>query len=257
MARYPFALFISAALAIVGFFAILDEPEPQAHPISGLWTRWPDHRGDHAPVRFYFFHPDGIGLYRYGKLGLNTTNSFDWRVDGDVLELTFRKTGEVVKTKFTIDEGGLILHDDPKEPFDKQVRYSFVPPPLVAPDLFEESSTGKPGEVPGRLWMDAKKFATGGMGFSLYQFRDAGIDGRAPGWFHYGDFDDWTTEALWYRWDARDGILEMTFPVRGDRAITSTKRNGDQFTLMIDPRGFWHVHTYKDAGPSFGALVFE
>src|SRR5688572_24867681 len=101
MARYVFALCVSAVFAALGALVLapasststsrtagdgererehdeaLQEPEPHAHAISGLWSRWPELRAEDAPVRFYFFHPDGIGLYRYGKLGLNTTNSFD------------------------------------------------------------------------------------------------------------------------------------------------------------------------------------
>jgi hypothetical protein len=242
--RFARIALIAAAAAGIAYISLRAEQPP---PIAGLWTRWPDAHGDQALVRFYFFHPEGIGLYRYGKLGLNTTHSFDWRVDGDELELRFRKTGEVRRTRFRLENGGLVLLDDPKEPFEKTVRYAFVPPPLAAPDVF--------ADVPGRLWLDQKKFATGGLGFNLYQLRDAGIDGRGVGWFHIGDFDDWTTEALWYRWDARKETLELSFPVRGDSAITKVTRAGDELTLVDDPRGFWHFRTYKDAGPSFGALL--
>ena len=87
--------------------------------VAGLWSRWPDAKSDGDGVRFYFFHENGIGLYRYGQIGLNTTNSFDWAVDGDELVLTFRKTGEVKRSKFVVDGKQLTLLDDPKEPLDK------------------------------------------------------------------------------------------------------------------------------------------
>jgi hypothetical protein len=212
-----------------------------SHPqeIAGLWTLWPDSKSDGDPVRFYFFHEDGIGLYRYGKIGLNTTNSFDWKVDGDDLVLTFRKTGEVVRTPFSVDKTTLTLAHDPKEPLAANVRYTFVPAPLDAS-----------AKVPGRLWIDRKKFATGGEQFSLYQLKDAAIDGRGVGWFHVGDFDDWSTEALTYRYTPTS--MEFDFTVRGDHFTSKIIHDKDTLTFVEDPRGFWHVHSYKDAGPSFG-----
>lgn len=249
------------------------------HPkeVVGLWTRWPDARADGDLVRFWFFHPEGIGLYRYGKIGLNTTNSFDWHVEGQELVVKFRKTGEVAQTRFQLKAGdgkqrALVLLEDPKEPH--AVPYTFVPPPAqsaLAPDLFDHSGDVDVIEqlpasvkVPGRLWIDQKKFATGGMGFSLYQLKDAAIDGRGVGWHHVGDYDDWSTEALTFRYSPSSGKseaeLDLWFTVRGEQAKTlarhSSRAGGEktELTLFEDPRDYWHVHTYKDAGPSFGSF---
>lgn len=261
----------------------------RAHPreLAGLWTRWPEAHSDGDAVRFWFFHPSGIGLYRFGKIGLNTTNSFDWHVDDGVLVLRFRKTGEVARTSFTLERSGgkrpsLLLTADPREP--SKVRYTFVPPPARAawaPDLLDESIFMSPsgGEregggarpddsslaraVAGRLWIDMRSFATGGSEFSLYQLKDASIDGRGVGWHHVGDFDDWSTEALTFRHTLAvvDGSdeLELWFTVREERARTRLAwRVGEeekaQITLDEDPRSFWARRTYRDGGPSFGWL---
>jgi hypothetical protein len=281
----------AAAAAVMALLRVAPFGTPEGaaraggkHPreIAGLWTRWPDARSDGDKVRFWFFHPEGIGLYRYGKIGLNTTNSFDWHVEGDALVLKFRKTGELRRTRFTLERGdekhrSLVLLDDPKE--SHRVRYTFIPPPLeaaTAPDLFEASAPAslrdggkKPGAVAGRLWIDQRRFATGGIGFSLYQLKEAAIDGRGVGWHHIGDYDDWSTEALTFRYAPsscrRDAELELRFTVRGEQARTLARHtpnsNGDatpeqkaSLTLFEDPRNFWHRQTYRDAGPSFGSL---
>ncbi len=248
-------LAVVTSLAFVTMLGLRLAWSAHTHPkeVAGLWSRWPAAQSDGDPVRFYFFHEDGIGLYRYGKIGLNTTNSFDWKADGDELVITFRKTGQVVRTRYSVADHVLTLLDDPKEPLEHKVRYAFVPPSQVAGLLEGADTLGAAGKVPGRLWIDAQKFATGGMGFSLYQLRDAGIDGRGVGWHHVGDFDDWSTEALTYR--ASPGTLELWFTVRGEHAKTRALRNADgDLTLVEDPRNFGHVETYKDAGPSFGSF---
>ena len=232
-----------AVFLVVAAGAVVLRPSAQAN-IAGLWSLWPDARSDGDNVLFYFFHEDGIGLYRYGKIGLNTTNSFDWSVDGGDLVLKFRKTGETVRTPFHLDGKQLVLDRDPKEPLTGKVRYTYVPPSQAAPDVF--------GKIPGRLWIDQKKFATGGMGFSLYQLKDAAIDGRGVGWHHVGDFDDWSTEALTYR--LSPSSMELDFTVRGDHSKTPIQKDGDVLTFVEDPRDYWHVHAYKDAGPSFGSF---
>jgi hypothetical protein len=254
----------------------IEPPHVVSHPkeVAGLWTRWPDSKADGDPVRFWFFHPEGIGLYRYGKIGLNTTNSFDWRVlDGDTLELRFRKTGEVVRTKFAVKGGdtrSLRMVNDPREP--APVDYVFIPPPAqatFAPDVFDDvgdvPTLEASGKVPGRLWIDQARFATGGMAFSLYQLRDAAIDGRGVGWHHIGDYDDWSTEALTFRYSPSscksDGQLELSFTVRGEHAITPAiqKTNGKATDLVLtqDPRSFWQSRTYHDGGPSFGSFALH
>jgi len=241
-------LAVAAVVAGAGAF-LLHKDTSHPKEVVGLWSRWPDAKSDGDPVRFYFFHDSGIGLYRYGQIGLNSTSSFDWRVDGEDLVLTFRKTGAVVHTKYAAKDGRLQLADDPKEPLEKGVVYAYVPPPLQTAVLDDVVGV-ESGKVPGRLWIDQKKFATGGSAFSLYQLRDAGIDGRGVGWHHIGDFDDWSTEALTYRSNPTE--LELWFTVRDEHAKTRIIHDGDNLTLVNDPRNFGHVDVYKDAGPSFG-----
>ena len=65
--------------------------------IEGLWLK-KDAGADE--FRFYYFHKDGIGLYRYGKRHLNNTNSFEYKVEGRTIRLTFKKTGEAHQVRF-------------------------------------------------------------------------------------------------------------------------------------------------------------
>jgi len=251
-----------------------------AAALRGLWTRHPGGSGrEDQPVAFYYFHDGGIGLFRYGRLGHNTTNSYNWVVGEHggqpMMVLTYRKTGEVQHLPIRIDSEGrrtLVISGDPKNPGVAESRYTFVPPPslaTVAPDL--ELSPLVTGDVdaaaPGidnRLWIDQRPYKTGGMGFQLYQLRTAGIDGRGTGWHHVGDYDDWSTESLSYRilrGEQGPEALDLSFTLRGERhttpvAVTGT---GQQRTLTMgsDPRDYWAVHTLKDGGVSFASLVAQ
>lgn len=263
------------------------EAAAQEHPkdVVGLWTRWPNAKSDGDRVRFYFFHEKGIGLYRYGKIGLNTTSSFDWRVDENAngtreLVMTFRKTGEVKRTPYEVADGAgkpksLLMTRDPKEPLVGAMAYTYVPLSAFeafAPDLVEAThSIGRAraqADVGGRMWIDQVKFATGGDQFAIYQLKDTSIDGRGVGWHHVGDYDDWSTEALSYRYTSltctHDASIDLYFNVRDERASSPVIRGSGSMddednvssladlVLVEDPRGFGHVRRYKDGGKSFG-----
>lgn len=241
---------LTAWLSVVFAAGLLAALAPRAAPdtpLRGLWSQFPS-TDVGEPLRFYYFHDGGIGLYRYGKVGLNHTNSFDYAVDGDRVRLTFRKTGAAHDVRFRIEGEWLILEDDPRGP--GTVRYKYVPPPAQDAYLAEKSPLG------GRLWIDEKRYATGGRGFALYQLNPGAIDGRGVGWFHEGDYDDWSTEAL--SWRAQGDRLELDFTVREERATTRVtfEGRGDERALVLaeDPRGFWHRRRFVDGGPSFGAL---
>jgi hypothetical protein len=165
----------------------------------------------------------------------------------------------------------LVLQGDPKHPEEQATRYTFVPSPDAArwaPDLeaaWERPAQSAPHDVllrvDNRLWIDLRRFATGGVGFSLWQLRAQGIDGRGTGWHHVGDFDDWSTEQLTYRsmpTGEQTGVLEVLFSWRKERATTawSVRRDGDArvLRLAVDPRDFGAAHDYVDAGPSFAGL---
>ncbi|HEY1099944.1 MAG TPA: hypothetical protein VGF99_13500 [Myxococcota bacterium] len=246
--------------------------------LQGLWSRHPDTNGrDDEPMGFYYFHEGDIGLYRYGQVGHNATNSYTWRVvdtdDGNgVLELRFKKTGVVERLAYRIEKAGdrpvLVLARDPKQPDVVDARYTWVPPPALsslAPDLVDADIdvVGVAGGLDHRLWIDQQPFATGGFGFRLYQWRVAGIDGRGTGWLHVGDYDDWTTESLRYRLlRGADGVvdrIDLTFSLRGDQTTTSLRvlGDGDQRRLLLanDPRDFGAAHVYVDGGPSFASFM--
>ena len=61
--------------------------------LAGLWSRY-EGMSEGEPVRFWYFHGDGHGLYRYGRVGYTNTHSFDYTLRGDRVSLRFRKTGE-------------------------------------------------------------------------------------------------------------------------------------------------------------------
>lgn len=230
-------------------------------------------------MAFYYFHTGGIGLYRYGQIGHNTTNSFAWRVVHDgtqhLIELRYTKTGALQRLAYSIERDGqpvLVLPVDPKQPGVKNARYTFMPPPdlgTVAPDLVDDDGdddvvlAADAHRLDHRLWIDQQTFATGGSSFRLYQLRAAGIDGRGTGWLHIGDFDDWSTESLSYRL-LRNGAgdvdrLDLKFSLRGDHTLTPVhvfavdgKRS---LRLQHDPRDFGASHDYVDGGPSFAAFI--
>ncbi len=218
--------------------------------LAGVW--WLADADRTQTQRFYYFHGDGKGLFRYGEPGLTNTHSFDYRVDGDQLMLRFRKSGDHHVVRFAMqahDDGTttLQLYDDPRGRGGPTtwVRESerTVGPHATADDF-------------GRMWIDLTNYATGGQGFALYQLRAPGIDGRGTGWFHRGDFDDWSTEALTYR---RTGdTLELTFEVTGQTFSTPYAIEGTgkdrALRLDADPRDYGLHHRYADGGASFGAL---
>lgn len=256
-----FALAVAAVpLATHDWRACSDPQQSTATEIAapdalvGLWSAHP-RGGDGEPLRFYYFHGDGHGLYRYGRVGASNTNSFDYTIDGDVVTIVFRKTGARHAVRFAIEPGEgtpvLVLDGDPRA--GGRRRYA-----QQRPDPIEHAGDppcmGAP--VAGRLWLDRTAYATGGYGFGLYQLRCAGIDGRGTGWFHRGDFDDWTTESLVYR--IVDDRLELQFATTAGVEITRfVVGAGDPRTLELatDPRDFWHAHRYVDVGASFGWIT--
>lgn len=239
------------------------EPEvdvDKADVLAGLWTRY-EGTGEGEPVRFYYFHGDGHGLYRYGRVGLNNTHSFDYETEGGVLSLRFRKTGDEHETRFVVADDGdgryLELASDPR---DSGVRYRRVRGPLTAgeraiPDPAAITGGDASGHAPigGRFWIDYRPFATGGAGFAIYQLAPTALDGRGVGWFHRGDFDDWSTETLTYRLDGDS--LELFFDLAEEPAATrftlEQGKGGRVLRLETDPRDYWHRHAYKDGGESF------
>ncbi len=238
-----------------------DEPAIDAR-LPGLWQRYETlHEGD--PMRFYFFHPDGFGIYRYGKVGLTNTHSFDYRGSQGVADLHFRKTGEAEAVGYRFEEKDgrewLVLAGDPREDA-AEVRYFRVGDaaaidcafgPLTLPDMAAPPQTGALGN---RLWGEEIRYPTGGMGFAIYQLQPQAIDGRGVGWFHRGDYDEWTTESLTYRQQSER--LALSFPLRHEALSTTLTlwTAGDgvrRLRIDEDPRDFWRPHTYRDMGPSF------
>jgi hypothetical protein len=271
---------VSVATPAVGDGEAEADGVVDAAMLKGLWSRFPDESGrEDAPVAFYYFHDGGIGLYRYGQIGHNTTNSYRWAVadhhGATLLVLTYNKTGEVQHLHIRLAQDGrrtLVIARDPKNPGDAESRYVFVPPPsalALAPDLAPPvtllSSSSAAGGIDDRLWIDERRFKTGGLGFSLYQLRKAGIDGRGTGWHHVGDYDDWSTESLSYRQLRGEGgvdRLDLAFTLRGDRSTTPVQVVVDAagkrtLTLGRDPRDFGASHTFKDGGPSFASFALS
>ncbi len=221
--------------------------------LLGLWSRF-DGREDGKPLRFYYFHDGGIGLYRYGRVGLNNTHSYAYAADGKTLKLTFKKTGKKASTSYRIiEEDGrqvLLLQSDPYEP--TTVRYYKEMGPMETAET-ASPSPAKPGF--DRMWTHVDKFVTGGMEFSIYQFKPPALDGRGVGWHHRGDFNNWSTETLFYR---RDGNgITLVFPQRKEHASSTLRietHDGKRvMSLDSDPRNYWQSTTFVDGGRAFSA----
>ena len=232
-------------------------PEPKADVLKGLWFR-DEPGGLGAPVRFYYFHGDGNGLYRYGRLGYTNTNSYDYQVKDNTLTLSFRKTGVEHQSKFRLETRDglewLILEDDPKEPgarYFRERQQMSTEGPLGWE--FDTQYTDSTARIDGYMWIEVTDFKTGGSGFAIYQLREAGIDGRGTGWFHQGDFNDWSTESLQYR--LYQDRLELAFELRPEQHTTQfkvcTKDKKRTLHLEQDPRNFWHRRCFQEMGKSF------
>ncbi len=226
--------------------------------LAGIWSKH-ELGLDGDPVAFYYFHGDGKGLYRYGRVGLSNTHSFDYTVEQGVLVVRFRKTGEEHRLAYTVEnEAGrdcLVLAYDPEERAHGTRYFRDRPGPI---DPHGESAADLGPEPAGHMWIDLQRYATGGVGFGMYQFRPAGIDGRGVGWFHRGDFDDWSTESFSYR--IAGDRLDVHFTLADQGEVTRFAVDDGQprsLRLQADPRDYWHLHAYDDMGPSFGAAAPE
>jgi hypothetical protein len=226
--------------------------------LQGLWTRWPHDLGRGDPVRFYYFHGDGAGLYRYGRIGHTNTNSYRYKIVGGEqrsVELTFNKTGERYRVPFAVKMGrdGRKVLQLPKDPREGGAphEYFYVPPPDLGSD---GEVVADPTPPSGRMWICMQRYKTGGTGWVIYQLTPAGIDGRGTGWHHRGDFDDWSTESMTYRME--NGRLELEFELTHERHVTDfalVEGEGGkrQLELKSDPRNWWHASKLADMGKSF------
>lgn len=240
---------------LVAALTTLRRPTPS---IVGLWEVGSP-RALTDELRFYYFHDGDKGLYRYGKVGYNNTASFDWHVSGDELTLTFRKTGVVVRTRFSVEERdgsrALVLLDDPR--VGGRQRYVYRPAALElesGPLSLSQSEEAPQGKLSGRMWYDGMKYATGGMGFRMYQLAEHSLPGgRMLGWYHVGDFDDWSTETLDYR--ELPAALELHFSLRDERSTTpiivEQGRERRFLQMASDPRDFGARARFGDVGKSF------
>lgn len=256
------------------------EEHVPAHAVDprlvGLWHRY-DAAADGDPLRFYYFHRDGFGIYRYGRVGLTNTHSFDYSAVDRTLELRFRKTGVAHAPRYRIEEDAdgtwLVLRGDPREAGD-EVRYRRARDPTaeatgpLGPRTVEALAAAGPqcqtaalrttpqGALGGRLWGEEQRYATGGMGFAIYQLQPQTIDGRGVGWYHRGDYDEWLTESLTYRQHGDRISLGFTLRHESQQTALTIGEASDgarTLTLAEDPRDFWRPHTYRDMGPSFAA----
>ncbi|MEL7367881.1 MAG: hypothetical protein AAFN74_03130 [Myxococcota bacterium] len=221
--------------------------------LLGMWSRFkPEKEGD--PQRFYYFHTGGIGLFRYGRMGLTYTQTFRYEVDAKAIKLTFNKSGQSHSVAYELKGNVLTLVDDPKmggrQAYTKHAKATAT----------GHGWSNKNAEHPlARLWVEKTTDGKGGSGFRMYQLQAPTIDGRGVGWYHEGDFHEWSTETLEYR---RTGDrLSLNFPVRNERFVTDLKEQTKDgvrgLHLAQDPRNFWHPRTYMDGGPGFTMMVAD
>ena len=234
------ALLLAPALA-----AWLSTPEAEPS-VLGMWSQTqPVKDGD--PVRFYYFHPGGIGLFRYGRMGLTQTRSFRYAIAQDRLQLDFVRSGARHSVPFTLKDGALVLADDPMLGGAQTYR--------------KKGSAGghgatKAGHPLARMWKFVETDQLGQETFHMYQLEAPALDGRGVGWYHVGDYADWSTEALTYRKTGDTLVLEFT--LRGERASTTVKLERHHHQALVlekDPRNFWHARRYLDSGSGFSVTL--
>ncbi len=271
-AHYSEIMRVSPLLALAPMIPLLGgaflcpkaDPAKEAADIDssallGLWLKAGPKKGDE--LRFYYFHQGGIGLYRYGRRGLNNTHSYDWKLESGQLVLNFRKTGEQQRVKLALREKDgarlMVLKNDPREPTPTAYRWvdSLSAMELLDASFADHEASDHPF---ARMWTLRENYATGGYGFAIYQLQAPAIDGRGVGWYHQGDFDNWSTEVLDYR-RTKDQLV-LHFPMRKERRaikIRLGKSEDGKSTLRLknDPRDFFQTRTFIDAGPSFGGLI--
>jgi len=230
----------------------------QAKSIEGLWEK---RAGD--KIRFYYFHQGGVGLYRYGKVGFNYTNSYTYKVEEGEIVLTFNKTGQVHRVPFELNKGTMTLKKDPRE-FGKRVVYKKRMGPMNDQSIslwsnhvqgLAQNPVGPnaPLRPQGQMWIDAQRYTNGELRFQIYQFAIGAPDGRGAGWHHRGDFSDWSTEGFSYRFNPKD--VTLRFDLTGEEHTSpyrlQSKGETTLFSLGDDPRNFWHRTDFKHMGKSF------
>lgn len=236
------AVILLAAPALAAWLAA-----PEAEPtLLGMWSQTtPSNEGD--PVRFYYFHDGGIGLFRYGKMGLTQTRSFRYSVQEDRLQMVFIRSGASHSVPFTLVDGALELAEDPMLGGKQAYR--------------RKGSGGGHGAAASkhplaRMWKHVETDQMGQETFHMYQLQAPALDGRGVGWYHVGDYSDWSTEALTYRRTGDTLVLEFT--LRGERARTKVEIEGHHHRALVleqDPRNFWHARRYRDDGPGFSVTL--
>lgn len=238
----PLGVLLLTAPALAAW---LTAPEPS---VLGMWSQTsPVSEGD--PVRFYYFHDGGIGLYRYGKMGLTQTRSFRYEAKEGTLHLTFMRTGARHAVPYSISGGVLELAEDPmlggKQSYDKKGAAG------------GHGAGARAGHPLARMWKQVETDRAGQETFHMYQLQAPALDGRGVGWYHEGDYMDWSTEALTYRKTGSKLVLEFT--LRGERATTEIELGGGHhyryLELAEDPRNFWHRRRYLDDGPGFSVTL--
>lgn len=224
-------------------------PDPN---LTGIfYSVTPDEADLKSPIRFYYFHGNGIGLLRYGKVGLNNTESFHYETDSDVLSLKFNKTGQVVQSRYALSEAegkttlslpDFVQQSDRELVKERNPNLAFMNWPQ--------------GKSMDRMWTYLQQSVDGTMSFKMYQLRKEDENGHGEGWYHEGDFDNWYTERL----DFHRGDTDMMFHfgLRDEKAQTPYVHVTDAPTPMLvfekDPRHFWTTTHYLDGGESFSVF---
>ena len=216
--------------------------------ILGLWAQYvPKNAGD--PERFYYFHKGGIGLFRYGRRGLTYTQTFRYDVNAKTLKLVFIKSGERFKIPYSIQKDQLTLGADPK--MGGEQTYTKRPPQPVP---------AMAGAHPlARMWTKRVVDRKGNVEFRTYQLQAPGPQGRGTGWYHEGDEEEWSTESFSYHRTA--DWIALSFPVRKEHVVSNVEEGKDgrirTFTLVEDPRNYWHRRTYRDEGPTLPLRIAD
>ncbi len=263
-------------------------PNAKEGQLFGLWDLSRSEKPSSKSERYYYFHPEPnskgqyIGLYRYGTKTLNATRSFTWSLKNNEVKFVMNNTKHKYRSEVKVTKSGRIRHAKfvlQNDPFNLGEKSTFKLRPMEASNdlndvvrtldlarnipfresMLEAHPMLQSSSKLARVWFDFQD--KNRQRFRMYQFARNNPSDVNRGWYHEGDFSDWTTETFEYTTHTkRDGSEEFVFKFldRKQKAKAKFKieSKGEKNSIIIvnDPRNYGLTTRYSDEGPSFMAL---
>ncbi|NJK88554.1 MAG: hypothetical protein HC923_03580 [Myxococcales bacterium] len=232
---------------LLGGWLTLDEPNAGPRHLRGIWDR--EGASDLKRVDFYYFHQGDLGLFRFGTTDRNHTEMFRFKKTWRGLEISFKRTGERAFSKMQLVERpdgrrALVLESDPRNGGRRTTYvHRAAPTSQLVPAAKDDFA---------RMWMHRRPRLHGGLDFRIYQFQPANASGHGRGWYHEGDYDEWTTESLTYH--KGQDTLHLRFDEPREIAASPYQLNRSRKAAVLgldaDPRWFGRPSRFEDTGPT-------